>query len=108
MRAQLIRRFGGPEVFEAVELETPVPKRGEVLVRQVATSVNPVDTKIRARGPAIAPALPAVLGCDVAGVVESLGEGVDDFKPGDHVYGCAAGVRGMPGALAEFVATDAR
>jgi len=108
MRAQLIRRFGGPEVFEPVELETPAPKRGEVLVRQVATSVNPVDTKIRARGPSIAPSLPAILGCDVAGIVEALGEGVDDFKVGDHVYGCAGGVRGMPGALAEFVATDAR
>lgn len=53
------------------------------------TSVNPVDDKIRRYGPSIAPALPALLGCDVAGTVTALGAGVTDFKVGDEVYGCA-------------------
>lgn len=108
MKAQIIRRFGGPEVFEPVELDRPEPGPGQALVRQVATSVNPVDCKIRARGPAIAPELPAILGMDVAGVIEALGADVDDLKVGDRVFGCAGGVRDMPGALAEYIATDAR
>lgn len=108
MKAQIIRRFGGPEVFEPIELDRPEPGPGQALVRLVATSVNPADCKIRARGGPIAPELPAVLGMDVAGVVEALGADVDTLLVGEHVYGCAGGVRGMPGALAEYIATDAR
>ena len=69
MKAQIIRSFGGPELFEAAELPDPVPGPGQVLVRQAASSVNPVDTKLRANGGPMAPELPAVLGCDVAGIV---------------------------------------
>jgi NADPH2:quinone reductase len=108
MQAQLIRRHGEPDVFELGTLPKPSAGPGQVLVRQVATSVNPADAKIRRKGPALGPELPAVLGMDVAGVIEALGPGVDGFAVGDAVYGCAAGVRGMPGALAEYVATDAR
>ena len=108
MQVQLIRRAGGPEVFEAAELPMPAAGPGQVLVRMVATSVNPVDYKVRRHGPALGPAMPAVLGCDVAGIVESVGPGVSGFKAGDAVYGCAGGVRGMPGALAQYIATDAR
>ncbi len=108
MKAQIIRRFGGPEVFEPAELPDPRPGPGEVLVRIAATSVNPVDCKIRQNGPPTAPDFPAVLGCDVAGTVVALGEGVEGFREGDAVYGCAGGVKGMPGAYAEMIATDAR
>lgn len=108
MRVQIVRSWGGPEAFETAELADPRPGPGQVLVRQAATSVNPVDTKLRQSGPARAPELPAVLGCDVAGTVEALGEGVAGFQVGDKVYGCAGGVRGMPGAYAELIATDAR
>ncbi|HET9484716.1 MAG TPA: zinc-binding dehydrogenase, partial [Xanthomonadales bacterium] len=86
----------------------PSPRAGEVLVRQVATSVNPADAKIRARGPALGPALPGVLGVDVAGIVVAVGEGVTGFRVGDAVYGAAGGVRDMPGACAEYIAADAR
>jgi NADPH2:quinone reductase len=80
-----------------------------VLVRVSACSVNPADYKIRSAGPPIAPELPAVLGMDVAGVIEAVGDGVEDFRPGDEVYGCAGGVRGVPGgALAEYMLADAR
>lgn len=108
MRAQIIRRFGDPDVFEPVELPDPTPGPGEALVRIAAASVNPVDYKIRSAGPPIAPALPAVLGCDLAGTVVAVGDGVTAFREGDEVYGCAGGVQGMPGAYAELIAADAR
>lgn len=108
MRAQIIRSFGEPDVFEAAELPDPTPAKGEVLVRIEAASVNPVDYKLRRYGPPIAPNLPAVLGCDLAGTVVAVGDGVDRFGPGDAVYGCAGGVRGLSGTYAEMISTDAR
>ncbi|GAP99989.1 alcohol dehydrogenase catalytic domain-containing protein [Leptolyngbya sp. NIES-2104] len=79
-----------------------------VLIRVKATSVNPVDCKIRQGAvPDISPEFPAILHGDVAGVVEAVGEGVQRFSVGDEVYGCAGGVRGMGGTLAEFMLADA-
>ena len=94
MKVQQIKEFGAPDVFHAADIEPRTPGPRQIRVRQMATSVNPVDTKLRAAGPPIAPALPAVLGCDVAGVVDSVGEGVRAFQVGDEVYGCATGVVG--------------
>ncbi|MBK5910846.1 quinone oxidoreductase [Rhodothalassium salexigens] len=108
MRAQIVRSFGGPEVFEPAEMPTPSPGPGEVLIHSVAASVNPVDYKLRAQGPAVAPALPAVLGCDVAGRVAALGPGVDDLIEGDAVFGCVGGVRGLGGTYASHVVADRR
>ena len=108
MKAQIIRAFGGAELFEAAELPDPRPERGQVVVRQAASSVNPIDTKLRAQGMAIAPDLPAVLGCDIAGTVIEVGEGVTAFSVGDEVFGCGGGVKGFGGAYAERIATDAR
>jgi NADPH2:quinone reductase len=108
MRAQVIRQFGEPSVFEASSLPQPQVIPGHLLIRVAATSVNPVDCKIR-RGvvPDIAPAFPAVLHGDVAGIVETVGEGVTTFQSGDEVYACTGGVKGMGGALAEFLLADA-
>ncbi len=108
MRAQIIPAWGGAENFEAATLPDPVPGPGEVLVQIAATSVNPADHKLRQAGPPIAPALPAVLGCDAAGRVLALGDGVEGFAPGDEVYGCVGGVRGVPGCYAAMIAADAR
>ncbi len=108
MKAQILRAFGGPERFEPATLPDPAPGPGEVLVRVQAASVNPVDYKIRQNGPAFAPELPAVLGCDMAGEVLALGDGVTGFHPGDAVYGCVGGVHGLPGTYAEQVVADAR
>lgn len=107
MKVQLIREFGTPDVFEAADIDMPSLGAGQVLVRQIASSVNPVDTKLRAAGPPIAPELPGVLGCDVAGVVEAVGEGVTRLKKGDAVYGCAGGLRGRGGAYGEYIVVDA-
>ncbi|WJW76123.1 zinc-dependent alcohol dehydrogenase family protein [Thiohalobacter sp. IOR34] len=108
MKAYVINRFGGPEVFEAAELPRPEPGPGEVLIRVVASSVNPIDCKIRRGEVPVGPDFPAVLHADVAGVIEALGEGVDAFRVGDEVYGCAGGMKGLPGALAEYMRADAR
>lgn len=109
MRAMVVREFGGPEVMELREIPRPEPGPGQVLVRIKAGSVNPVDTKIRSGMlAAIAPEAPTVLGCDIAGIVEATGPGVKDFAPGDEVYGCAGGVKGCPGTLAEYTAADQR
>ena len=108
VKAIVINEFGGPEVFRAAEVEMHMPGEGEVLIRVEASSVNPVDTKIRSGVlEAIAPPFPAILHGDVAGVVESVGVGVTGLAPGDTVYACAGGFKGLPGSLAEFVLADA-
>ncbi len=108
MRVQIIPAWGGAENFEAATLPDPVPGPGEVLVQIAASSVNPADYKLRQAGPPIAPELPAVLGCDAAGRELAVGDGVEGFAPGDDVYGCVGGVRGVPGCYAEMIAADAR
>lgn len=107
MQAYVINRFGGPEVFEPAELPRPEPGPGQVLIRVAASSVNPVDCKIRRGDVPVGPDFPAVLHADVAGVVEAVGAGVTAFRPGAEVYGCAGGLKGRPGALAEYMLADA-
>jgi NADPH:quinone reductase-like Zn-dependent oxidoreductase len=87
----------------------PAPGAGEVLVRTIASGVNPLDTKIHAGAAAHArQPLPAILGIELAGIVGSVGPGVTQFRAGDEVIGMVGGVGGHPGTLAEFVAADAR
>src|SRR5271154_1177476 len=106
MRAYLVERPEGE--FRAGDLPRPVPAAGQVLVRVHASGVNPLDTKIRAGKAAHAKQpLPAVLGLDMAGIVEEVGPGVTAFKPGDEVYGMVGGVGGLQGTLAELIAVDA-
>jgi NADPH2:quinone reductase len=110
MTAWTINDFGGPEVFETREQPVPEIESGEVLVRVHATSVNPVDFKIR-RGDAeaLCPPQPATLHGDVAGTVVAVGDEVTAFAEGDAVYGCAGGFPGAPhGALADYMPCDAR
>lgn len=94
--------------FVTTETAKPTPKKGEVLVKIHASGVNPIDNKIRlGLSPYASPVLPAILGTDLAGVIEEIGEGVTDFKVGDEVYGLAGGVLGVQGTLAEYTAVDA-
>ncbi|MDZ4367871.1 MAG: alcohol dehydrogenase catalytic domain-containing protein [Afipia sp.] len=109
MRAQVIEAFGETDVFRLMSLPEPRPAPGEVGVALDATSVNPVDYKVRRYGPSTAAMLPAVLGCDAAGTVVPVGAGVADFNVGDEIYGCAGSVAGVSGgSFAELIATDAR
>lgn len=108
MRAMVLPSFGDPSLFRSEELPTPKPAAGEVLVRIAAASVNAIDTKLRRLGGPMAPNAPVILGCDMAGVVEAVGEGVANVKPGDRVMGMVGGVKGMPGTYAEYASVDAR
>ncbi|MGF6770078.1 NADPH2:quinone reductase [Paraburkholderia sp. GAS199] len=106
MQALVLSQHNGP--LELTDMPRPQPAHGEVLVRIAASGLNPLDTKIRAGAAAHARhPLPLVLGIDMAGVVEAVGEGVSAFKPGDQVYGMTGGVGGMQGSLAQFAAVDA-
>lgn len=99
---------GANAPFHLAELPRPVPGAGQVLVRVHASGVNPLDIKIRAGAAAHARhLLPAVLGIDMAGVVEQVGPNVEGFRPGDAVYGMTGGVGGVQGSLAEYAAVDA-
>jgi NADPH2:quinone reductase len=109
MKAQVIKKFGDPSVFELIESPKPTLKPGHVLIKVCATSVNQIDCKIRSGAvPAISPAFPAILNGDVAGVIDSIAPDVKNFKIGDEVYGCAGGLSDTPGALAEFMLADSR
>ena len=107
MRAAVLTSYDAP--LQICEVPAPTPGPGQVLVRVMASGVNPLDIKIR-RGEAthakMAP--PAVLGIDMAGVVESVGEQVYQFHSGDQVFGMVGGVGGVAGSLAELVAVDVR
>jgi NADPH:quinone reductase len=86
MRAMVIPRFGGPEVFEEREVDEPRPGPYQLLVRVRASGTNPVDAKLRQDGSWAGLKLPALLGYDVSGVVEAVGSGVTDFREGDEVF----------------------
>jgi len=93
MKAVRIHQYGGPEVLQYEDAPRPQPGAGEVLIRVHATSVNPIDWKIRAGylKDWMPLGFPAVLGRDVSGVVEEVGPGITGLKPGDAVYGLING-----------------
>lgn len=94
--------------FKQIDLPKPQVKRGEVLIKVYSSGVNPIDNKIRiGKAPYATPNLPAILGTDMAGVIEEVGEAVVNFKKGDEVYGLVGGVLGSSGTLAEYISVDA-
>jgi NADPH2:quinone reductase len=102
MKAIRVYEFGEPGVMRLEEVEELKPAAGQVLVRVKAVGVNPVDTYIRAGAYARKPNLPYTPGSDAAGIVETIGEAVEEVKTGDRVY-----VAGTPtGAYAEFCLAD--
>ncbi len=107
MKAAILESHGAP--FRVTDVAQPIAGPGEVLVRIAASGVNPLDVKISEGAAAHAKQpLPAILGIDLAGTVESVGPGVTTFRKGDEVYGMTGGVGGHQGSLAEFTAVDAR
>ncbi|WP_410662570.1 zinc-binding dehydrogenase [Amycolatopsis sp. lyj-84] len=106
MRAVELVRFGDADTAFAVrELPRPAPGPGQVLVRVLATSVNPLDLQTRRGDYRDEVALPAVLGNDVSGVVVETGPGAGDFQPGDEVWYLAPIFAGQ-GTYAEFHVVD--
>ncbi len=85
MKAVLFRQHGGPEVLEYTGFPTPEPKAGEALVRLQAAALNRVDVTVRRGWPGLKLELPHIPGCDGAGTVASIGDGVASLSVGDHV-----------------------
>ncbi|WP_226479638.1 zinc-binding dehydrogenase [Natrinema amylolyticum] len=103
MTAYVIEEYGDPDVFTETTREIPEPGPDEIRVAVAASSLNPVDYKIRQGAlPDFAPELPAILHCDVSGVVDAVGENVEAFEEGDEVYGMPGGA-GRQGSLADYV-----
>lgn len=107
MQAVAATAWGGPDVLQPVTVPIPVLLPGEVLVRVEAAGVNPTDWKSRATGGRGLWGDPAILGFDVAGIVEEVADGSSVLVPGDRVFG-------MPrfplpaAAYAQYVAAPAR
>jgi NADPH:quinone reductase-like Zn-dependent oxidoreductase len=108
MRAVVMGEHGGPEVLELRDVDRPSPQPGEVLIRTSAAGVNPVDTQVRAGDWVLEEmgAPPMILGWDVAGTVEEVGEGVSGLAPGDRVFGMPR-FPGLGRCDAEYVAAPA-
>jgi NADPH2:quinone reductase len=86
MKAIRVHQFGDPSVMKVEDIPDSAPATGQVLVSVSAAGVNPVDTYIRSGNYAVLPPVPFTPGIDGAGVVESVGRDVRDFKSGDRVY----------------------
>ena len=116
MKAYFCRRYGGPEVVELVDVQQPVPKDNEVLIRIDATTVTSGDWRVRTLampkgfGPIARLALgitgprQPILGTELAGVIETVGKDVTRFRPGDEVFafpGAKMGCHAQYRAVAE-------
>lgn len=109
MKAVLMTEAGTPEVLQMGDVPQPqIQTDTEMRVRLKAAGVNPIDTKLRQRGTFYPDQMPAVLGCDGAGIVEAVGAGVQQFSVGDAVYFCNGGLGAHPGNYAEYAVVDER
>ncbi len=101
---------GNPDVLQLIEVPQPqITTPQQVLVKLQAAGVNPIDTKVRSRGTFYDDPLPAILGCDGAGIIEAVGSDVENFAVGDAVYFCDGGLgKAGTGNYAEYAVVDAR
>jgi NADPH:quinone reductase len=106
MNAAYIKEPGPPENIIYGELPDAEAADGQVLVKVAAVSVNPIDTYIRSGAVAAALPKPYVVGNDLAGTVEAIGEGVTEFSPGDRVWCSNQGIAGRQGTFSELAAVD--
>lgn len=114
MKAIVCKRSGTPEVLNLIELEIPIPKQNEILVKVIASSVTIGDVKLRKLPRLVTVPLGylfgfkpmKITGVEFAGIVESIGSEVSQFSKGDNVYGTTTGSEF--GANAEFVCVPER
>jgi NADPH2:quinone reductase len=97
MKAITLRDFGGPEMMQYSDIDTPTAGAGQLLIRVHATSVNRPDVIQRQGNYPPPPGDSEVLGLDVAGIVEAVGDGTTRFNPGDRVVALVGG-----GGYAEY------
>ncbi len=103
MKAMLTTAAGNTDVLQLRDIPKPeLSSPHHLRVKLAAAGVNPVDTKLRAKPAYYPDKLPAILGCDGAGVVESIGNQVTRFKLGDEVFFCNGGLGDEPGNYAEY------
>ncbi|MEO7622372.1 MAG: zinc-binding dehydrogenase [Gallionella sp.] len=107
MKAILMTTAGSPDVLALQNIDKPeLPSAHHLRVKLAAAGINPLDTKLRAKPIYYPNSLPAILGCDGAGIVEKIGSAVTRFKEGDAVYFCNGGLGGNqgdePGCYAEY------
>jgi NADPH:quinone reductase-like Zn-dependent oxidoreductase len=109
MKAYYSTSYGGPEKSVFGDLPDPVPGKKQLLVEVKASSINPVDYKVK-RGDIkflSGSKFPKIVGSDFAGIVRSVPPDIEHLVPGDRVYGALSVLFGQQGALAELVAVDA-
>ncbi|WP_334330339.1 quinone oxidoreductase family protein [Companilactobacillus sp. HBUAS59699] len=104
MKAAYIEKTGSYKEIKIGELPLPTIKNNEVLVKVSYTSVNHVDTFVRAGGFETKMNFPFVIGRDAVGIVEKIGQAVNNFQVGDHVWTNSMGYDGRVGVTSEFVA----
>lgn len=104
MQALVLDQPGSPATLRLAEVPRPVPGPGEVLVRVHAVGLNPVDYQLAQSGHA-AWQYPFILGLDVSGTIEELGEGVTQWRPGEPVY--YHGDLSRPGGYAQWAVAAA-
>lgn len=106
MKAGRIHHFGPPNAILIDEIARPTPQEGELVVQVAAAGVGPWDALIREGKSVVQLSLPIILGSDLAGIVDSVGTGVIQFKPGDKVFGVTN--KQFCGAYAEYAVASAR
>jgi NADPH2:quinone reductase len=106
MKAAYIHQPGPAESIVYGDLPTPTPAGSQALVKVGAVAVNPVDTYVRSGAIGFQLPKPFIVGCDLAGTVESVGPEVKGFKPGDRVWGSNQGLLGRQGTFAEYAAVE--
>jgi NADPH2:quinone reductase len=109
MQAVFMTTPGNPEVLQLRSAPEPtIQTPTQLRVKLHAAGINPIDTKLRRRGTFYPDQMPAILGCDGAGVVEAVGSQVTQFKPGDEVYFCWGGLGATgTGNYAEYAVVEA-
>ena len=106
MKAACVREFGPPNVITIDDLPRPKPSSGQLLVRVRAAGVGPWDALVREGKSGLKQPLPLILGSELSGIVEAVGEEVAGFKPGDEVYGATNEM--FTGAYAEYAIASAK
>jgi NADPH:quinone reductase-like Zn-dependent oxidoreductase len=105
MKAACVHRFGGLDAVIYEDVSRPAPGKGQVLVRVKAAGVGPWDAWVRAGKSAIPQPLPLTLGSDLSAIVEIIGLDVNDFQPGDGIFGVTNS--NFTGAYAEYAVAEA-
>ncbi|MDA3631077.1 NADP-dependent oxidoreductase [Saccharopolyspora sp. WRP15-2] len=110
MKAIVLDEYGGPDALRLTELPDPKVAPGEVLIRVKAAGVNPVDWKLAAGNldAVMETHFPLIPGWDVAGVVERVGFDVEEYAPGDEVFGYIRKDTAQFGGYAELVSAHVR